>query len=209
MSYPVASFGKRIRTYEKRKKDELTRDPSKAFRQIQPDREAPLAVLKRPDGSYTGNLVEIDSMLREAWMAIFAKHSTGNPEPNARDFITKYQDFIPYARQELNPLNLDDIKGVIKKLKSEGATGLDHWGPADIQKLPDEILRWLVDLFNLIETVGRWPKALCWAAITLIPKGEGAQPLSQRPISIMSIVYRIWAAARAKYCTAWQENLDI
>ena len=68
------------------------------------------------------------------------------------------------------------------------------------------ILELLIPFYDMVEFQGKWPYALTWAAVTLIPKGEGMLPLSQRPLSVMSIVYRIWAAVRVRQCLQWQER---
>ena len=92
------------------------------------------------------------------------------------------------------------------KLKASGARGLDGLGPAEIKQLPDAILEYLRVFFDLIEMKRVWPRALTVAAVTLIPKGEGGAPLAQRPISVMPVVYRLWAATRARHSLPWQET---
>ena len=42
--------------------------------------------------------------------------------------------------------------------------------------------------------------------ISLISKGEANCPLKFRPIGIMSVVYRLWAATRVREVLAWQEH---
>ena len=45
--------------------------------------------------------------------------------------------------------------------------------------------------------MGVWPDGLLDAYITMIPKTDGdATLLGQRPLSVLPIVYRIWASAR-------------
>ena len=111
------------------------------FEHIKPDREPHLSVLRKPDGSFTGNLVEIDQMLREAWLPIFAKHNDDNPEPDAKEFIQRYIDYIPVYEQYVEPISFDELKITIGKLKASGAAGLDNWKPGEIKDLPDEISR--------------------------------------------------------------------
>ena len=69
--------------------------------------------------------------------------------------------------------------------------------------MPDVILELLVPFYDMVGSRGKWPYALTRAAVTLIPKGEGMLPLSQRPLSVMSIVYRIWAAVRVCSRPIW------
>ena len=57
----------------------------------------------------------------------------------------------------------------------------------------------------MTEISGEWTPDLTWAAVTLNSKGEGSPLLSQRPISVMSIIYRMWTATRARQCMGWQE----
>eukprot|EP00660_Eupelagonema_oceanica_P019581 gene19581-biopygen10780 len=66
--------------------------------------------------------------------------------------------------------------------------------------------RLLADMFNAVEHTGKWPISLRRSLITLIPKGEGADPLQLRPISVMSPIYRLWAAARLRDMLGWQER---
>ena len=57
----------------------------------------------------------------------------------------------------------------------------------------DELARILIK----VEDFGFWPDGLLDAYIATIPKTDGdATPLGQRPLSVLSIVYRIWASAR-------------
>ena len=42
--------------------------------------------------------------------------------------------------------------------------------------------------------------------MVLIPKGEGEEPLKQRPITITSVMYRLWAATRLRKVATWQES---
>ena len=42
------------------------------------------------------------------------------------------------------------------------------------------------------------------AYIAMIPKADGdATPLGQRPLSVLPVVYRIWASARMIQLEAW------
>ena len=57
----------------------------------------------------------------------------------------------------------------------------------------DELAR----ILTKVEDVGVWPDGLLDAYIAMIPKTDGdATPLGQRPLSVLPIVYRIWASAR-------------
>ena len=72
--------------------------------------------------------------------------------------------------------------------------------------LPDTLLERLVDLLCVVEQTGKWPHDLAQGFISLIPKGEGAEPAQLRPISVMSVIYRAWAGARVRELLSWQDG---
>ena len=49
-----------------------------------------------------------------------------------------------------------------------------------------------------------WPDGLLDAYIAMIPKTDGdATSLGQRPLSVLPVVYRIWASARMGHLEGW------
>ena len=49
-----------------------------------------------------------------------------------------------------------------------------------------------------METTGVWPQGLHDAYIAMIPKADGdSTPLGQQPLSVLPVVYRLWASLRA------------
>lgn len=181
------------------------RKPGSLFKGFRESESAPLTVLMRDDGSITGNVEEMDELLREAWLPIFAKHADGTiPEPSAADFMQAYRNFIPNCPMTMGALTLKDLQTTIGKMCACGAGGLDGWRPGDFKNLPADILELLLLIYDRIEADGIWPEPVSWAGISLIPKGEGGKPLQLRPITVTSVVYRLWAASRMRQCNEWQ-----
>ena len=55
-----------------------------------------------------------------------------------------------------------------------------------------------------VEDVCDWPDGLLDAHNAMIPKTDGgATPLGQRPLSVLPVVYRIWASARMSQLDGW------
>ena len=196
---------KRLKQYDHARESLLRLNPSKAFQFIKPDSEQPLSVLRREDGSLTANITEMDSILRKSWSQIFCKHSDDKPAPRVDTFMAQYEEYIPFAEMMAEPLTLERVRRKLSLINSAGSVGLDGWAPKDLKRLPDKVIQRLCDFYTLVEYTGYWPQALTHAAVTLIPKGEGVGALDQRPLSILSIVYRILAAARCEECNRWQE----
>ena len=92
-------------------------------------------------------------------------------------------------------------------MANKSAPGADGWRARELKALPDCLLDRLAVLFNHIEQDGIWPDALKLGLVSLISKGEGTAPSKLRPITVMSAVYRLWAATRAHEVLSWQESL--
>ena len=55
----------------------------------------------------------------------------------------------------------------------------------------------LARILSCVEDFGIWPEGLLDPYIAMIPKVDGdATPLGQRPLSVLPVVYRIWASAK-------------
>ena len=64
----------------------------------------------------------------------------------------------------------------------------------------DELAR----ILTKVEELGVWPDGLLDASITMIPKSDGdATPLGQRPLTVLPVVYRIWASTRMSQLDDW------
>ena len=77
-------------------------------------------------------------------------------------------------------------------------------GWSELKVLPVSWYDGLARILTKIEDIGVWPDGLLDACIAMIPKTVGdATPLGQRPLSVLPIVYRIWASARMGQLDGW------
>ena len=74
--------------------------------------------------------------------------------------------------------------------------------------MPEGIWELLAAFFNALEGHENpiWPPALTWGSIPLLPKDGPPSPLNLRPLTILSVIYRIWAGIRASQLRQWQES---
>ena len=52
--------------------------------------------------------------------------------------------------------------------------------------------------------MGRWPARLAEGYTALIPKDGPQGPLNTRPLTVLSMVYRLWASIRLADAITWQ-----
>ena len=132
---------------------------------------------------------------REAWLPYFCR--SGQRDTSLEEFNEEVGGWLPLLPEVLLPrLNGAMLEEVVRR-KSATAGSLDGWVWRELNLL---LVAWkdgLARILSKVEDVGVWPDGLLDAYIAMIPKTDGdATPLGQRPLSVLPIVYRIWASAR-------------
>ena len=111
---------------------------------------------------------------------------------------------LPFAElPQMPPLTGDLLWDVVKHIPRAKAQGLDAWSPKDLKALPKEAFDDLADVLAQVEAEGKWPEGLSGAIVALLPKKDDHGPLAQRPISLLPMVYKLWAAARGAILKEW------
>jgi hypothetical protein len=68
--------------------------------------------------------------------------------------------------------------------------------------LPDCLQAAVARLLSLVEAHGVWPREWTSAYVAMIPKSAGgSRPQDQRPITVLDVLYRVWAKG---VVLAWQ-----
>ena len=159
---------------------------------------SPFLVVEDPLTETPRILVEphlIDAEFRKAWMPFFCR--SGHPVVTTDQFLA----FVGHLLPQEPLLHLPHITGrdlqEVAGAKKSTAGGLDGWAWNEIKAL---LLLWvsgLAVLLELVETTGVWPQGLLDAYIAMIPKADGDSTfLGQRPLSVLPVVYRLWASLR-------------
>eukprot|EP00972_Heterocapsa_arctica_P083352 12282713-Heterocapsa_arctica.AAC.1 len=112
-------------------------------------------------------------------------------------------------------MEMDDITGAALVSEAlglgESACGLDQWRPESVKALAQwfpSLFDSLADILNIVELTGEWPTDLASGYTALVPKdGEipEPKPTDYRPITVLSIIYRLWARYRFRDTLLWQE----
>eukprot|EP00660_Eupelagonema_oceanica_P019356 gene19356-biopygen31077 len=197
----------RVALWKEELRNSFLLKPGKVFDICKGTRRSEVSMMKRTDGTFTGDVLEMDKLLRDAWCKIFRLYpDEQHPEPPWHPFAQRFKNYIPNNPMEVTDITAQQLRDVLKRMGKHQAAGMEGWRPAELKKLPVPLLELLAQMFNVVEETGAWPAALQRSLITLIPKGEGAEPLRMRPISVMSSVYRLWAGVRLRGMIAWQEK---
>ena len=147
----------------------------------------------------------IDAEFRKAWMPLFSR--SGHPVVTPDQFL----GFIGHLFPQEPYLDLPRITGrdlqEVARAKKSTAGGLDGLAWNEIRALPLPWFSGLAILLELVESTGIWPQGLLDAYIAMIPKADGdSTPLGQRPVSVLPVVYRLWASLRLGHLREWVEG---
>ena len=201
-------ISQRVRAAQVKLQQNWKDSPATVYAKIDPEIISPTFVLQKPDGDYTGNSVEFSQLLFDAWLPIFDKYSSES-EPSWDAFSQRFGAYFSSpVHMNLRPFTSHGLRSILNKMKVRSACGPDFWSVADLKNLPDTIFDLLPNIFSSIESNACWPESMMFAFRTLIPKESGdCTPLGQRPLGVMSVLYRLYAAFRLQDVIAWQEAL--
>ena len=144
----------------------------------------------------------IDEEFRKAWLPYFCR--SGQRETSLDEFNDECVGWLPHLDEFFLPALTGDMLFEVVKRKSATAGSLDGWGWRELKVLPVAWFDGLARILAKVEEIGVWPDGLLDAYITMIPKVDGdATPLGQRPLSVLPVVYRIWASARMVQLEPW------
>ena len=178
------------------------------YRWLRPDLVPPAPFLQcdprlTPDGSgVLSDPTQIDAEFRKAWLPYFCR--SGQRETSLDEFSFEVDGWLPVLPEIRLPRLTGQMLADVVLRKGVSAGSLDGWGWRELKALPvswfDELARILVK----VEDLGVWPDGLLDAYIAMIPKTDGdATPLGQRPLSVLPVVYRIWASSRMVQLEGW------
>ena len=154
----------------------------------------PVTFLSRSDGTATANLAETDGLLQDAWRPINRKYAM-DAEPHPTAFLRRYGHHVRRVRMIASRLDAPRLRKGLSGMKPS-ALGLDWWSSADLRSLADRFVGWLADLLREVERLGKWLACVAEGYIALIPKEGPPGPLNNRPLTVLSMVYMLWAGVR-------------
>ena len=179
-----------------------TSDQGAVYRWLKDESYAPpVTFLSRPDGTATANLAEMDGLLQDAWRPMNGKYAT-DAKSDTTAFLRRYGRHVRRVPMIASRLDGPRLCKGLSRMKPP-ALGLDGWSLADLRSLPYRLLGWLADLLREVERLGRWLARLAEGYTALIPKEGPPGPLITRPLTILSMVYRLWARVRLADAIAW------
>ena len=131
---------------------------------------------------------EVAKAFLDSWNSLWMPHGDG---PN------RHWCKGPYEQgRDLSPITGEQVREAARQMGTGKSPGHDGWRGGDLAKLPIDAQEELAELLNEVELKGQWPATMKGAVVVMLPKGEGMDPLGQRPIGLLPGIYRLWARLR-------------
>ena len=165
--------------------------------------------LESVDGLQQGDLItqtRMDAELQtvfaafeEQWAQLWATHESISS--------SQWATIVDFATATLQPQDLppvqfsaDNVAWTMRSKKVNAATGLDGVARADILALHPPELDNMVQLFNAVESHGRWPQQALHASVRSLSKVDDPTKVTHfRPITVLSNVYRCWSSISSRH----------
>ena len=101
-----------------------------------------------------------------------------------------------------------DMAQIIRTKRKRTSPGLDGVSLVDLQSMPERVLRAFCRMYGDIESTGCWPEQLVKGKVVSLAKVPNpSSPADFRPITVFSILYRVWSSFHAKKALAFLDPL--
>ena len=98
------------------------------------------------------------------------------------------------------------IREVVQHYPKDKAKGADGWQAQELQQLPDTAWVILAEIYGLVEFTGDWPAQVKNLLYLQLPKPGATTAGTRRPIALLPMLYRIWAATRKRDLQVWRDK---
>ena len=146
---------------------------------------------------HTADPQEMQYHVATAWSEMWqCPESDVDEKEKIAEFITTLNDCpsCPYK-----PFCIAEWKKMMRGVKCRSSRGACGFSMLDVKRMPEVLLKWLFCLYRAVEGGMDWPRRLTLARVAMLAKpGESShRPLGIRPITILSVLYRLWSRFRS------------
>ena len=138
----------------------------------------------------------VDAAVRSYWVDTVLRHHAPVDEDScwAAFSSSRFGPHIPSATWPSSLWNSERVRDVLRHMREGASPGSLGIPIAVWRALPEAWMSSVARLFVLVEEAGQWPSQWLEAYVTMIPKAAGgSRPRDQRPITVLDVLYRIWA----------------
>jgi hypothetical protein len=165
-------------------------------------------IIKDGEMIMSQNPADIKTVFLDYWSNLFKSKGPNLKLENS--WFSKPKISEESKSNSTKPFSMEEMKHIIKYLRNNKAPGLDGISSEILKNLDDEFLSHLLGLFNKCLELGHIPKMWKYGAIRLLYKdGAPSQPQNYRPITLLSIPYKIFCVMINFRLTSFLESNNL
>lgn len=143
-------------------------------------------------------LDQIFSRFQDEWQHRWDRHRH-IPDSEWSHILGFIDAAVPTGSMQWPALTPETWDGEVRRKNRKTASGMDGVSKEDLENLAAPATAQLVQLLQRVETDGLWPDSMLHGAVHSLQKvRDAALPGQYRPITILSLTYRIWSGLRSK-----------
>ena len=152
-------------------------------------------------GSIAGQVSECD----EAWWNYW---SAEDYDQAALQEICGQLQHLP-RMQEPKPPQWQQLQRIIRRMSRRKASGADGWQVSALKKWPAVFWEKVAQVLEVVQRKGQWPQQLREAHVAMLEKSGPVNGLQARPITLLSVVYRVWGKAQVNHWRRWSQQAQM
>ena len=103
----------------------------------------------------------------------------------------------------LAPISEETWRAAARAKRSSAAIGPDGVSRDDLLRLPSDLVQGMLAIYQEADT-GKWPEQMLVGIVAALAKVPHAREVTQyRPITVLSLSYRVWGSIRARQALAY------
>ena len=143
-----------------------------------------------------GEVQEMFQHFQEAWSSRWNRR-----EERWKPILDFAKTSIPSGCFQVEPIDLFTWKKVLRSKKKKTAKGPDGISREDLLMLPDDLTLKILDMITTVEKGHSWPSQAMVGIVSSLAKIQNPQFVNHyRPITVLTLCYRVWASIRARQC---------
>jgi hypothetical protein len=147
-------------------------------------------------GMQCTTLSSVNAAVQEYWVqTVLRQHASVDEEASWAAFLASpFGAHIPVLSWPTVGWDAARVRRVLGCMREGAAPGNLGIPLAIWKSLPESWLAAVARLLGLVEAERCWPEQWVQAYVAMIPKASGgSRPQDQRPITVLSLLYRIWS----------------
>ena len=150
-----------------------------------------------------GALDEVFQAFHEQWRARWCRHDEV-PHDRWEPLISFALRVLPKQPAPCLRLDGEVVRAEATAKKAHAAVGLDGISRNDVLKADANTLASVCSLYRRAEETGDWPQQITTGRVASLAKKEGAATTNEfRPITIFSLLYRLYSGLNARHLLNW------